>query len=760
VVIAYNRVVNNGGTNLAGGIGLFNGSDAYQVAHNDICGNFSAEYGGGISALGMSPGGTIDSNRVYFNRSYDEGGGIMVAGSLPANVNSLSPGSGPVTVSNNLIQANLSNDDGGGLRFLMAGNFPMNVFNNFIVNNISTHEGGGIALNDAPNVRVFNNTIMKNLTTATAITSNGLPAPAGLSTSTNSAMLQATLPVGAPGCSTPLQFNNIYWDNRAGTRAGSGVTGLGVADAVHWDLGSADACAPLAPTNSFVQQNAGAFPYVTSPTNSTADPLVVSMYDIGVTFNAWRNNPAFLGAIMISADLPPNLMGNYHLTAGSPASNFGAASKAVPAYQQAPASLNAPARDYDGDVRVSPPEAGADELPSAQANLGITITDNATTVNVGQALVYTVTVSNAGPAAVSGSPVTVTSSRLAFGAWTCSGNCTIASGFGSLNTAVNLASGASTTITVNGTVTAGTGNLVTTANVVTAGAIDPNLANNTATDTDSVRTPVDLSITKTDGVALLNRGAQVRYTIVVRNIGANPVTGATVTDAFPTGNNLLTGTISWTCATTGGATCGGGGGGGNGNINRTVNLPVGSTITYTTTGGRLSTAATAASLVNTATVGVPAATYQDTNTADNSATDTDAINRVHVGALAGTGSISATNNTQWFAQVIVTVHDINGAAVSGVTVNGNWNTNSGNGSANCTTGASGTCTVTRTALSRTSIASVTYSVSNMTNTTVGPYQASSNVVSSVLVARPAVAPIAPAALLRPAAAAARAAAAR
>ena len=65
----------------------------------------------------------------------------------------------------------------------MAGNFPFNVYNNMIVNNISTHEGGGVAIDDAPNVRFYNNTVMKNITTATAATSNGHPAPAGLSTS-------------------------------------------------------------------------------------------------------------------------------------------------------------------------------------------------------------------------------------------------------------------------------------------------------------------------------------------------------------------------------------------------------------------------------------------------------------------------------------------------------------------------------------------------------------------------------------------------
>ena len=123
-----------------------------------------------------------------------------------------------MNIYNNLIQANLSDDDGGGLRFLMAGNFPMNVYNNMIVNNVSTHEGGGVALDDAPNVRFYNNTVMKNITTATAITSNGSPAPAGLSTGQNSAQLQATLPGGSPTFSNPLLFNNIFWDNRAGSQ--------------------------------------------------------------------------------------------------------------------------------------------------------------------------------------------------------------------------------------------------------------------------------------------------------------------------------------------------------------------------------------------------------------------------------------------------------------------------------------------------------------------------------------------------------------
>ena len=46
------RSASNGGTNLAGGIGIFDDSDGYQVVDNAICGNFSGEYGGAVSAFG------------------------------------------------------------------------------------------------------------------------------------------------------------------------------------------------------------------------------------------------------------------------------------------------------------------------------------------------------------------------------------------------------------------------------------------------------------------------------------------------------------------------------------------------------------------------------------------------------------------------------------------------------------------------------------------------------------------------------------
>ena len=126
LTLARNQIRDNGGTNLAGGIGLFNGSDGYQVTGNAICGNHSAEYGGAISAFGYNatparrPRGVIAKNRIWFNASYDEGGAVMVAGELPADPTQLSPGTGPVTIDGNVIQANLANDDGGGIRLLQT----------------------------------------------------------------------------------------------------------------------------------------------------------------------------------------------------------------------------------------------------------------------------------------------------------------------------------------------------------------------------------------------------------------------------------------------------------------------------------------------------------------------------------------------------------------------------------------------------------------------------------------------------------------
>jgi hypothetical protein len=196
---------------------------------------------------------------------------------------------------------------------------------------------------------------MKNITTATAVTSNGQPAPAGLSSSRNSATLQATLPGGSPIFSDPLLFNNIFWDNRAGTWTGGGVAGIGqLGDPnpiYHWDLGVADGVGLLAPTDSLLEVTTGTIPDVSNEVGS--DPMVVDPWDVLVQVLPWRGNANFVDTLIVALETRVDLLGDFHLMGGSPAIDIGAASKG---------GISAPAEDIDGDVRGPAYDAGADEV--------------------------------------------------------------------------------------------------------------------------------------------------------------------------------------------------------------------------------------------------------------------------------------------------------------------------------------------------------------------------------------------------------------
>src|SRR4051812_25034055 len=124
----------------------------------------------------------------------------------------------------------------------------------------------------------------------------------------------------------------------------------------------------------------------------------------------------------------------------------------------------------------------------------------------------------------------------------------------------------------------------------------------------------DLSITKTDGVVSATAGGSVTYTIVASNAGPSAATGATVADTFPASL-----TCTWTCVGAGGGTCTASG---SGNINGSVNLPSGASVTYTASCS-ISGAATG-SLTNTAPVTAPAG-VTDPTPGNNSATDVDGL---------------------------------------------------------------------------------------------------------------------------------------
>ncbi|MBK8138144.1 MAG: ExeM/NucH family extracellular endonuclease [Chloroflexi bacterium] len=254
-------------------------------------------------------------------------------------------------------------------------------------------------------------------------------------------------------------------------------------------------------------------------------------------------------------------------------------------------------------------------LTGMSADLTITKTDGVTSATPGGSVTYTITASNAGPDPVVGATVADTFPAILTGTWTCvgagGGTCT-AAGAGNISDTVNLPVGGSVTYTVSATISAAaTGSLVNTATVSSA-VTDPNPANNSATDSDTLTPQADLSITKTDGVTTEVPGGIVTYTITASNAGPSNSPVATVADTFPA---ILTG--AWTCVGAGGGTCPAVG---SGNISDIVNLPAGGSVTYTVS-ATISAAATG-TLSNTATV-TPAVT--DPNPANNSATDVDTL---------------------------------------------------------------------------------------------------------------------------------------
>ena len=249
-------------------------------------------------------------------------------------------------------------------------------------------------------------------------------------------------------------------------------------------------------------------------------------------------------------------------------------------------------------------------------DLGITNTDGVSTATPGGSVTYTITASNPSPLPANPATVADTFPASLTCTWTCvpagGGICTF-SGSGNINDTVNLPAGASITYTASCTISAAaTGPLSNTATVAFAG--DPNTTNNSATDTDTLAPQADLAITKTDGVTSATPGGSVTYTITASNAGPSNAPGASVADTFPASL-----TCTWGCVGAGGGTCTPSG---SGNINDTVNLPAGGSVTYTAS-CNISAAATGM-LSNTATVAAPAG-VTDPTPVNNSATDTDTL---------------------------------------------------------------------------------------------------------------------------------------
>ncbi len=253
------------------------------------------------------------------------------------------------------------------------------------------------------------------------------------------------------------------------------------------------------------------------------------------------------------------------------------------------------------------------------------MTDGGNAVVAGQKDTYTIVVTNSAPSDVDVTGAVVSDSfpakfaGVTFTA-TQSGGASgfTGSGTGNLNDIVTMPAGSVITYKATGKISpSATGTLSNTATVAApSGVTDFDLANNSATDTDTIKLQADLRVTVTDQKSVRVAGQKDTYTIVVTNLGPSDVTGAVVIDSFP---DIFTG-VTFTATQSGGAS--GFTASGTGNINDTVALPVGSKIIYKAIGW-ISSSATG-TLSNTATVTVPSG-VSDPNLANNSATDTDTL---------------------------------------------------------------------------------------------------------------------------------------
>jgi uncharacterized repeat protein (TIGR01451 family) len=196
-------------------------------------------------------------------------------------------------------------------------------------------------------------------------------------------------------------------------------------------------------------------------------------------------------------------------------------------------------------------------LVADEADLSLIKTAAPDTVYSGEAITYTLSVSNAGPDAASTVTVTddlpngVTYQSASGDGWTCgeSGgtvNCTRAS----------LAVGAAPDITIS-VLAPATGGVIVNAATAAGTSYDPITADNSDTAEVTVEPSADLSLTKTASSDPVKTDETLTYALSVENLGGDPAQDVVVTDVLPAGVAFQsTSGDGWSCSESGGTvTC-------------------------------------------------------------------------------------------------------------------------------------------------------------------------------------------------------------
>ena len=169
------------------------------------------------------------------------------------------------------------------------------------------------------------------------------------------------------------------------------------------------------------------------------------------------------------------------------------------------------------------------------ADLVLTKTDGTATVIAGTSTTYTITITNNGPSTEpAGVRFTDTIPAGTVGS-EAEADCAIAAGVFTCTTAATIAAGASRSYQLTLAVPSGyaPATVVNTANITVRPIVDPDLTNNSATDTDNVVRSANLSIAKTDSADPVVPGQAFTYTLTVANGGPSDAATLTVSDTVP-----------------------------------------------------------------------------------------------------------------------------------------------------------------------------------------------------------------------------------
>jgi len=273
---------------------------------------------------------------------------------------------------------------------------------------------------------------------------------------------------------------------------------------------------------------------------------------------------------------------------------------------------------------------------ATQADLALSTVATPLTVLAGNAITYTQTVSNNGPAAATGATFTqVTPTNTTFqsvsapAGWTCT---TPAVGATGTITCTNPSMAASTSadiIVVLGVPSTVTASSITAASSVSATTSDPNSANNSTSVTTAVGVACDLAVTDSGTPSPVTAGSNITYTQTITNNGPSYCTGSTFSEGTPANTTFVsvavvtTGGGTWTCPNFAPVSC------------ANASVPPGSVATVTAT-YKVNVGVAAGTLI-TDTI-TSSSSSRDSNPANNSAT-------LQIAVASGTqADLSVTNS--------------------------------------------------------------------------------------------------------------------